>query len=89
LEQLDLIAMLVHNLALIGFVVLFLVACHRSWSITRLGKYVLLLFLGTVIGLLIVSSADPPRLLGLSMAVAGYAFAAMGIYAVRQHHPRH
>ena len=89
MEQLNLLAMLVHNLALIGFVVLFLVACHRSWSITRLGEYVLLLFLGTVIGLLIVSSADPPRLLGLSMAVAGYAFAAMGIYAVRQHHPRH
>lgn len=89
MEQPNRIATLVHNLALIGFVALFLVGCHRNWSVARLRIYVLLLSLGTIAGLLILSSADPPRLLGLSMAVAGYAFAAMGIYAVRQHHPRH
>lgn len=82
------IILLIHNLTLFGVVILVVLASQQDWPIAKLRSYVLMLAMVAIASLAIVSWADLPRLLGLSMAVVGYAFAAIGIYVVKYHRYR-
>lgn len=82
MDELNRFTMLVHNAALAALILLFLVACHKNWTVRHLRTYVSLVSAGAIGGLLIFSLTDPPRLLGLSMAVVGYALAVLGFYRV-------